>query len=157
MCLCPDGSSAGPGQPCLVTGECTKDSECPRDKACLGYRCRDPCPGACGINAHCRVEQHHPVCSCPADLGGNPIVRCYPLIGNQLNPIFVEFLILIFFFLILCNLSLFLQVLMKKEIHAFRVLVVQILSVQLTMANQYVRACQIILEILRRDVELNAV
>lgn len=31
--------------------ECVQNSECDRTKACINNRCKDPCPGVCGINA----------------------------------------------------------------------------------------------------------
>lgn len=78
MCRCPDGMG---GDPTSIVGcqgyECHSDDECAFDRACLGFRCRDPCPGSCGISANCKVEQHHPVCFCDHGLIGNPLVRCY--------------------------------------------------------------------------------
>lgn len=58
--------------------ECITNSDCPFNKACLGSRCHDPCPGSCGINAHCQVWQHSPICSCPYPLLGNPFEHCSP-------------------------------------------------------------------------------
>lgn len=31
--------------------ECVQNSECDRSKACINNKCKDPCPGVCGINA----------------------------------------------------------------------------------------------------------
>jgi hypothetical protein len=64
--------------------ECSVDDECPNDKACIGFKCKDPCPGSCGIEASCRVEKHHPVCTCNHGLTGNPITRCYAIRGKSL-------------------------------------------------------------------------
>lgn len=76
-CRCPDGMS---GDPTGVSGchshECIVDDDCPYNRACLGYKCRDPCPGSCGVGAYCRVEKHHPVCFCNDGLTGNPLTRC---------------------------------------------------------------------------------
>lgn len=87
MCRCPDGMG---GDPTSVNGchgfECRVDDECAYDEACLGYRCRDPCPGSCGIGAYCKVEKHHPVCFCNAGLKGNPLTRCYILDEPQKTP-----------------------------------------------------------------------
>jgi hypothetical protein len=78
MCTCPDGMTGDPTAGC--TGpQCYTDEDCPWESACMGYRCRDPCPGACGILASCRVEKHHPVCTCTHGLTGNPLVRCFPV------------------------------------------------------------------------------
>lgn len=80
MCVCPDGMAGDPTSGCAGP-ECRVDDECPLHLACMGYRCRDPCPGSCGAGASCRVEKHHPVCTCNHGLTGNPLVRCYPLQG----------------------------------------------------------------------------
>lgn len=78
MCRCPDGMGGDPTSLSGCSGyECQLDDDCSNDKACLGFRCRDPCPGACGFGAECRVERHHPVCSCQPGLTGNPSIRCY--------------------------------------------------------------------------------
>ena len=37
-------------------GECDLDSHCSSSLACQNYYCRDPCVGACGYNANCRVS-----------------------------------------------------------------------------------------------------
>ncbi|GFG35532.1 hypothetical protein Cfor_09648, partial [Coptotermes formosanus] len=80
MCLCPEGMSGDPTSPSGCGGpECRTDDDCSYKLACIAYKCRDPCPGSCGIGASCRVEKHHPVCTCNHGLTGNPLVRCYPL------------------------------------------------------------------------------
>ena len=56
--------------------ECLAHSDCPFNFACLGRKCRDPCPGSCGVNANCMVINHNPVCSCPTGLVGNPFEHC---------------------------------------------------------------------------------
>ncbi|VEN46221.1 unnamed protein product [Callosobruchus maculatus] len=79
MCQCPDGMGGDPTGPAGCHGyECVVDENCPDHQACIGYKCKDPCPGCCGINALCRVEQHHPICTCRPGFMGNPPVRCYP-------------------------------------------------------------------------------
>lgn len=91
LCSCPDGMG---GDPTSVGGcvgyECQTDDDCSADNACMGFRCRNPCPGSCGINAECRVEKHHPVCACAAGLTGHPLKRCYqiqtPLHDDLCNP-----------------------------------------------------------------------
>lgn len=79
-CRCPPGFS---GDPTSLTGchafECLVDEDCASHVSCIGHRCRDPCPGACGVNANCRCEKHHPVCTCNHGLTGNPLIRCYPI------------------------------------------------------------------------------
>lgn len=58
--------------------ECTANSECPLDKACINRKCSDPCPGVCGLNADCRVRNHSPLCSCRPGMTGDAFVRCSP-------------------------------------------------------------------------------
>ena len=56
--------------------ECTVNSECPRDKACLNNKCGDPCPGVCGAHASCAVNNHNPVCTCDPGFTGNAFFSC---------------------------------------------------------------------------------
>lgn len=56
--------------------ECVSNSDCDRNKACTNNRCKDPCPGTCGINAECRTVNHSPTCTCISGYTGNPLVRC---------------------------------------------------------------------------------
>ena len=80
ICICPEGLG---GDPTSLQGchgyECQVDDECVDSKACIGFKCQDPCPGACGGNAHCRVEKHHPVCFCNTGFTGSPLQVCYQL------------------------------------------------------------------------------
>lgn len=79
MCHCPEGLSGDPtGHKGCGGPECTSDDDCSLKLACMGFKCRDPCPGSCGIGASCRVEVHHPVCTCNHGLTGNPLIRCSP-------------------------------------------------------------------------------
>lgn len=57
--------------------ECVLNSDCPKDRACTNNKCRDPCPGVCGMNAECRVNNHAPSCACLAGYEGNPFTSCY--------------------------------------------------------------------------------
>lgn len=87
MCQCPPGFGGEPTGPEGCHGfECLDDKDCSDRQSCMAHRCRDPCPGACGVNANCRVELHRPVCSCKPGLGGNPSTRCYPLQLIPVNP-----------------------------------------------------------------------
>ena len=56
--------------------ECTVNSECPRDKACIQQHCRDPCPGVCGSHATCFVNNHLPMCKCDPGYTGDAFVSC---------------------------------------------------------------------------------
>jgi len=64
------------GQPPNCRPECTINSECPSDKACINMKCMDPCPGSCGTNALCSVINHIPSCRCPEGYTGNTFVLC---------------------------------------------------------------------------------
>lgn len=48
-CLCLPEYFGDPYTGCRP--ECVQNSECDRTKACINNRCKDPCPGVCGINA----------------------------------------------------------------------------------------------------------
>lgn len=56
--------------------ECVINSDCPLRMSCSNYKCQDPCVGACGFNAECRVHNHSPICTCPAQMVGNPFISC---------------------------------------------------------------------------------
>lgn len=66
------------GSPPNCRPECSINSECPSNKACIQEKCRDPCPGSCGINANCNVINHTPVCTCAERDTGDPFTSCYP-------------------------------------------------------------------------------
>jgi hypothetical protein len=42
-------------------------------------RCKDPCPGLCGINADCYVANHQGTCQCRNQYTGDPFVQCNPI------------------------------------------------------------------------------
>lgn len=56
--------------------ECVMNSDCPRDRACVNNKCKDPCPGTCGLNAECRVVNHAPSCTCLPGYTGDPLNSC---------------------------------------------------------------------------------
>lgn len=56
--------------------ECLMNSDCPRHRACINTKCVDPCPGTCGINAECHVNNHSPSCTCIPGFIGNPLSAC---------------------------------------------------------------------------------
>lgn len=76
VCSCVVGYQ---GSPPNCRPECVTHQECPQNQACLNQKCRDPCPGTCGIGAKCTVVNHNPICSCPARYTGDPFVRCQPI------------------------------------------------------------------------------
>lgn len=67
------------GNPPTCRPECVTSSECPLNEACLNQKCINPCPGTCGITAHCQVINHNPICTCPVRYTGDPFVRCLPM------------------------------------------------------------------------------
>ena len=56
--------------------ECVVNSECPRNLACVNQKCRDPCPGVCGVYASCYVTNHLPLCKCDPGYTGDAFVAC---------------------------------------------------------------------------------
>ena len=64
------------GSPPNCKPECTINAECPANMACMQQRCKDPCPGSCGIMAECSVINHVPICSCLPDYTGDPFIEC---------------------------------------------------------------------------------
>lgn len=51
-------------------------SDCPADKSCIRNKCKDPCPGVCGINADCSTRNHIPICTCRDGYIGDPFASC---------------------------------------------------------------------------------
>lgn len=67
------------GAPPLCRPECTTNSDCNQNEACSNQKCKDPCPGTCGIGAKCQVINHSPICNCPSGYTGNAFVHCHPI------------------------------------------------------------------------------
>lgn len=84
--------------------ECVMNSDCPRDKSCVNNKCKDPCPGTCGFNADCRVNNHIPTCLCLPGFIGNPLSSCHQKPPDACKTFFSlylsPFLILNLFFFI---------------------------------------------------------
>lgn len=74
-CAC---QSSYVGNPPNCRPECTINSECPSNQACINEKCRDPCTGACGLNAVCTVFNHIAQCSCIEQYNGDPFTQCVP-------------------------------------------------------------------------------
>lgn len=72
------------GVPPNCRPECISNSECASNLACISQKCRDPCPGSCGLNAECRVVSHTPMCVCNTGYTGDPFSQCQP----QQSPIY---------------------------------------------------------------------
>lgn len=75
-CTCPVGYEGNAYVECRP--ECTINSDCTLNLACINQRCIDPCPGTCGFNTQCHVLSHHPSCVCLPGYTGNPYSRCFP-------------------------------------------------------------------------------
>lgn len=73
-CTCMDSYI---GSPPNCRAECTINSDCASNRACINQKCRDPCPGSCGLQTECHVYQHAAVCSCREGFTGNPFQSCY--------------------------------------------------------------------------------
>lgn len=56
--------------------ECTINAECSSNLACVNEKCRDPCPGSCGVNARCSVVNHNAICTCVVGYEGDATVQC---------------------------------------------------------------------------------
>lgn len=74
ICSCQPSFEGSPPQ---CKRECTTSDDCSFDKACINYKCKDPCPGSCGINTICAVHLHSPMCSCQEGYTGDPFTSCY--------------------------------------------------------------------------------
>lgn len=88
MCSC---ISNYVGTPPNCRPECVVSSECGQDRACINEKCKDPCPGTCGIHARCQVVVHNPICSCPSGYTGDPFVSCSPEESKNLSLVSVFF------------------------------------------------------------------
>lgn len=67
------------GSPPACRPECSINSECLLDKACVNHKCVDPCASSvCGDQARCQAINHNPICSCPLGYVGDPFIRCTP-------------------------------------------------------------------------------
>lgn len=64
------------GSPPNCRPECTINEDCASNLACINQKCRDPCPGSCGLNANCQVIKHVSICSCAEGYTGNAFTQC---------------------------------------------------------------------------------
>lgn len=65
------------GSPPNCRPECTINSDCTSNKACINEKCKDPCPGACGFEARCNVINHTPTCTCNEGYIGDSFSSCH--------------------------------------------------------------------------------
>lgn len=80
-CICLPDYIGNPYEGCRP--ECSLNSDCPPNKACIQNKCIDPCPGVCGQNAECQVINHLPSCSCITGYSGDPFRYCLLLIVDS--------------------------------------------------------------------------
>lgn len=71
------------GNPPNCRPECVINTDCSNDKACINSKCINPCSGSCGINTHCRVVNHVPMCTCIDGYEGDPFSQCNPKLGKK--------------------------------------------------------------------------
>lgn len=65
------------GRPPNCRPECSMNSECPGNLACIREKCQNPCTGSCGTHALCTVVKHIPICTCELGYTGDPFSGCY--------------------------------------------------------------------------------
>lgn len=56
--------------------ECVLNTDCQSSLACINNKCKNPCPGTCGLNAICRVIHHNPTCACLPQYTGDALTSC---------------------------------------------------------------------------------
>jgi hypothetical protein len=66
---------------------CLKDRGCPRDMACINFKCQNPCEGyTCQGNTPCVVENHKAVCKfCPPGFVTDTNYGCLEAVGCRSN------------------------------------------------------------------------
>ncbi|KAJ3650628.1 hypothetical protein Zmor_016716 [Zophobas morio] len=81
VCTCHPGYVGDPLTGCRP-GECTEDPHCPDSKACIDYKCQNPCVGQCGVNANCNPRRHIAVCTCADGFNGDALTQCHRIQGT---------------------------------------------------------------------------
>lgn len=66
--------------PPFTPPECYTDNDCAKDRSCVNQICMNPClmGNPCSRGAFCHVQDHTPICRCPAGYEGNPRIECRP-------------------------------------------------------------------------------
>lgn len=86
VCTCPSGYFGNALINCQ-RGECQTNAECPDNRACIDFRCQNPCTGKeCGPSATCTARRHIAVCTCPGGTRGDALFNCNP-IGFSSNSV----------------------------------------------------------------------
>lgn len=76
VCSCLSGYL---GSPPTCRPQCTLNSDCPNNQACINQKCSDPCHLSCGKNSECKTIDHQPFCNCMPKYTGNAYADCYPI------------------------------------------------------------------------------
>lgn len=63
--------------------ECTLNSDCPLNRACIRNKCQNPCPGVCAQNAECQVVNHLPMCVCRIGYTGDSYNHCSLILNDR--------------------------------------------------------------------------
>lgn len=98
-CSCLPGFEGNPYDGCRY--ECSLNTDCASNKACIRNKCQNPCPGSCGANAECLVINHLPMCTCYNGYTGDPFKYCTMIPPQSKILIIIIFIIYIFFTLVL--------------------------------------------------------
>lgn len=105
--ICKDSNGAGAcscipeyfGDPYLgCRPECVNNLDCAWNKACVNYKCIDPCIGTCGLNAECKVSHHAPTCYCLPGYTGSALLSCHKI---ELDPSKSCIIAILLFFILL--------------------------------------------------------
>lgn len=91
ICTCLSEYQGDPYRECRP--ECVLNTDCPRDKACINQKCKDPCPGICGQNAECIIFNHYPSCNCISGYSGDPFVVCTKIQSEYEKLLTIRYLI----------------------------------------------------------------
>jgi hypothetical protein len=82
-CVCKDNYFGNPYESCRP--ECVLNADCPSNLACINSKCKDLCPGSCGLNSECRVLNHNANCICLSGYTGNPYSSCQLIREDRKN------------------------------------------------------------------------
>lgn len=79
------------------------NSDCKRSMACVNNKCKNPCPGTCGLNAVCTVVHHNPICACMPGYTGDSLTTCLLIPKARKLSFFSATKTLFFFFYFFCS------------------------------------------------------
>lgn len=76
------------GSPPHCNPECISNTDCAPSLVCENQKCKDPCPGSCGNDGLCQVNNHIVYCTCPNGFTGDPFSKCYRVQQSKTKTIF---------------------------------------------------------------------